>query len=204
VVALLITFPQYLDYSVRLGKDIYLFITGNPYTSGVKEARLENQVPAHLGIIRQSPFFGAGADVADKYISLKYDKSDYEISDLPVTGHLAYFGIVGILVYLIFYAQIIRVMRKVYLFIKFRISKEFLARNRIEIAMIFVSFAFFFKTLIFRPNYLFKEITYDRITINFFAGVMLAAFYRLREKYNDAGSPIENGSFNANKDDNKK
>jgi len=204
IVALLITFPQYLDYSVRLGKDIYLFLTGNPYTSGVREARLENQVPAHLGIIKQSPFFGAGADVADKYISLKYDKSDYEISDLPVTGHLAYFGIVGILVYLVFYAQIIRVMRRLYLFIKPKISKEFLADNRIEIAMMFISFAFFFKTLIFRPNYLFKEISYDRITINFFAGVMLAAFYRLREKYKDARSPIENGPFNADKDDNKK
>ena len=185
VVALLITFPQYLDYSVRLGKDIYLFITGNPYTSGVKEARLENQVPAHLGIISQSPFFGAGADVADKYISLKYDKSDYEISDLPVTGHLAYFGIVGILVYIMFYVQIIKVMRRLYFFVKRKMSAEFLADNRMEIAMMFIAFAFFFKTLIFRPNYLFKEITYDRFTINFFAGVMLAAFYRLRQKYPD-------------------
>ncbi len=204
VVALLITFPQYFDYSVRLGKDIYLFLTGNPYTSGIREARLENQVPAHLSIIRQSPFFGAGADIADNYISLKYDKSDYEISDLPVTGHLAYFGIVGILVYLIFYAQIIRVMRRLYLFIKPKISTEYLAENRIEIAMIFISFAFFFKTLIFRPNYLFKEITYDRFTINFFAGVMLAAFYRLRMKYGDRSSPIENSSLNVGQDDNEK
>ena len=182
VVALLITFPQYLDYSIRLGKDIYLFITGNPYTSGVREARLENQVPAHLGIIRQSPFFGAGADVADKYISLKYDKSDYEISDLPVTGHLAYFGIVGILVYLFFYAQIIKAMRSMYKFLKQRMTIEYLKENRLEIAIMFMAFAFFFKTFIFRPNYLFKEITYDRFTINFFAGAMLAAFYRLREK----------------------
>ena len=193
-VALLISFPQYVDYSVRLGKDIYLFITGNPYTSGLKEARLENQVPAHLGIIRQSPFFGAGADVADKYISLKYDKSDYEISDLPVTGHLAYFGIVGILIYIIFYVQIIKVMRRLYLFIKPKISLRFLSDNRLELAMVFISFAFFFKTLIFRPNYLFKEITYDRFTINFFAGVMLAAFYRLREKYSDAA--ITEDTFN--------
>ena len=190
VVSLLITFPQYLDYSIRLGQDIYLFLTGNPYTSGVKEARLENQVPAHLGIIRQSPFFGAGADVADEYISLKYEKSDYEISDLPVTGHLAYFGIVGILVYIMFYVQIIKAMRKLYLFIKPKMSKEFLAANRMELAMVFISFAFFFKTLIFRPNYLFKEITYDRFTINFFAGVMLAAFYRMREKYKSSETEI--------------
>jgi hypothetical protein len=195
VVTLLITFPQYLDYSIRLGKDIYLFITGNPYTSGVKEARLENQVPAHLGIISQSPFFGAGADVADKYISLKYDKSDYEISDLPVTGHLAYFGIVGILVYLLFYAKIIKAMRQMYLFLKRRISVDYLNKNRIEIAIMFMAFAFFFKTFIFRPNYLFKEITYDRFTINFFAGAMLAAFYRLREKdkeYNSGAGDTEN------------
>jgi len=200
VVTLLITFPQYLDYSIRLGKDIYLFLTGNPYTSGIKEARLENQVPAHLGIIRQSPFFGAGADVADKYISLKYDKSDYEISDLPVTGHLAYFGIVGILVYIFFYAQIIKAMRKIYLFLKPRISSEFLTQNRIETAMIFISFAYFFKTFIFRPNYLFKEITYDRFTINFFAGIMLAAFYRLREKYKNPDTGISDTSLNSSRD----
>ena len=192
-----------MDYSIRLGQDIYLFLTGNPYTSGIREARLENQVPAHLGIIRQSPFFGAGADVADKYISLKYDKSDYEISDLPVTGHLAYFGIVGILIYIIFYIQIIKVMRQLYLFLKSRMTKEFLAQNRIEIAMVFISFAFFFKTLIFRPNYLFKEITYDRFTINFFAGVMLAAFYRMREKYNDTGTEITDDLINSGKDENE-
>jgi len=203
VITLLITFPQYVDYSIRLGQDIYLFLTGNPYTSGIREARLENQVPAHLGIIRQSPFFGAGADVADKYISLKYDKSDYEISDLPVTGHLAYFGIVGILIYIIFYIQIIKVMRQLYLFLKSRMTKEFLAQNRIEIAMVFISFAFFFKTLIFRPNYLFKEITYDRFTINFFAGVMLAAFYRMREKYNDTGTEITDDLINSGKDENE-
>ncbi len=193
--ALLLSFPQYIDYSARLGKDIYLFLIGEPYTSGITEARLDNQVPAHLSIINQAPFFGAGA-VSTRYSSLKYDESDYEISDLPITGHIAYFGIVGILIYLIFYIQIIRVMRRLYLFIKPKISLEFLEQNRLELAMVFISFAFFFKTLIFRPNYLFKEITYDRITINLFAGIMLAAFYRMREKYNDKKNRVTSNSLN--------
>jgi hypothetical protein len=199
-VALLISFPQYVDYSARLGKDIYLFLIGNPYTSGVTEARLDNQVPAHMSIIYQAPFFGAGA-VSDRYSSLKYDESDYEISDLPVTGHIAYFGIVGMLIYILFYVQIIRVMRKLYKFLKPRMSLEFLQQNRLEIGMVFISFAFFFKTLIFRPNYLFKEITYDRITINFFAGIMLAAFYRMREKYNNRESLETSDSFNIKPED---
>lgn len=181
VIALFITFPQYVDYSIRVGKDIYLFIIGEPYTSGKREARLENQVPAHLSIIRQAPFFGAGA-FSDRYASLKFDESDYEISDLPITGHLAYYGIVGILIYCLFYLQIIKVMRKVYLFIKSKSTAEFLKVNRLEIGMVVVAFAFFFKTFIFRPNYLFKEITYDRFTINIMLGLMLAAFYRMRLK----------------------
>ena len=65
-VALLLSFPQYVDYSARLGKDIYLFLIGEPYTSGVTEARLDNQIPAHMSIIYKAPFFGAGA-VSDKY-----------------------------------------------------------------------------------------------------------------------------------------
>lgn len=199
-VALLLSFPQYVDYSARLGKDIYLFLIGEPYTSGVTEARLDNQVPAHMSIIYKAPFFGAGA-VSDKYSSLKYDESDYEISDLPVTGHIAYFGIVGMLIYILFYVQIIRVMRKLYLFLKRKISLEFLEQNRLEIAMVFISFAFFFKTLIFRPNYLFKEITYDRVTINFFAGVMLAAFYRMRVKYNSTDSEDLTDSINTKTED---
>ncbi len=179
---LLVTFPKYIEYAARLGEDIYLIATGQPYTSGEVEARLNNQVPAHLSIIREAPFFGAGASNRD-YVSLKFDETDYDVTDLPITGHIAYFGFLGMALYSILYVLIIRLLIKISRFVKRQMSLDFVMNHQMELIMIVLGFGYFVKSFIFRPNYLFVELAYGRMIFNFFIAMLIAAYYRLRVSY---------------------
>lgn len=151
-----LTFPRYFDLAYRLSDDFYRFATGRVYTSGKQEGRLNNQIPAHFDIIRQVPYFGTGARM-EYYYSMKFEESDYEVADLPLTGHLALFGVAGLLVYMLFYFQFIAIYLRVSRFVKKRMSRVYLQRHRMELAMLFMVFAFLLKTFLFRPNYLLRS-----------------------------------------------
>jgi O-antigen ligase len=168
-----IVFPDYPGLAWRQVQDIWLFITCDAYTSGVVEGRLENQWPAHLALIRERPFFGTGAAFSD-FFSMRFDVSDYEVTDLPITGHLAMYGVVGLAIYSLFYIQFWR-----YLMVGFHNIKNHITQtNEPNIAFFFVVFAWLVKTFFFKPNYLFNELTTGTLLINVYAGLLLAILYR--------------------------
>ncbi len=172
---IVVIFPDYPVLIWRQFQDLWLFITGDAYTSGVVEGRLVNQWPAHLELIKEHPFFGTGADFPD-YFSLRFHPSDYEVTDLPVTGHLAMYGAVGIAVYSLFYIQFWRFVVVGYRRLKSHISQV----REVDVAFFFVVFAWIVKTFLFKPNYLFNELTTGTLMINLYAGLLLAILYRNR------------------------
>lgn len=169
-------FPQYPLLVWRQITDLWLFISGDAYTSGVVEGRLVNQWPAHMAIISQRPWFGTGAGFSD-FFSLRFHPSDYEVTDLPVTGHLAMYGVVGLGIYSLLYFQMWRFTLRTYRIIKAKVSKL----NEIDMALFFVVFSWMVKTFFFKPNYLFNELTTGTLLINLYAGILAALIYRLRK-----------------------
>ncbi|HKK69370.1 MAG TPA: O-antigen ligase family protein, partial [Bacteroidales bacterium] len=173
---MLMVFPEYPRLVWRQVADLWLFITGDAYTSGMVEGRLVNQWPAHLALISQRPWFGTGAGFSD-FFSLRFHPSDYEVTDLPITGHLAMYGVVGLAIYSLFYIQIWRYVVTTYRMIKSRV----LELNDLDIALFFVVFAWMVKTFFFKPNYLFNELTTGTLLINLYAGILAALIYRIRK-----------------------
>jgi O-antigen ligase len=173
---MLIVFPDYPWLVWRQVADLWLFVTGDAYTSGVVEGRLVNQWPAHLALISQRPWFGTGAGFSD-FFSLRFHPSDYEVTDLPVTGHLAMYGVVGLAIYSLLYIQMWRYIANIYRMIKNRIGKV----NDLDIALFFVVFGWIVKTFFFKPNYLFNELTTGTLLINLYAGILAALIYRIRK-----------------------
>jgi hypothetical protein len=166
-------FPEYPGLVWRQVEDLWLFITGDAYTSGVVEGRLINQWPAHLALISQRPFFGTGAGFSD-FFSLRFDPSDYEVTDLPITGHLAMFGFVGLVIYSLLYVQMWRYVIIGYKWLKSRTASV----NELDMAFYFVIFAWMVKAFFFKPNYLFNELTTGTLLINLYAGILAAVLYR--------------------------
>ncbi|HKK69247.1 MAG TPA: hypothetical protein VJ946_13580, partial [Bacteroidales bacterium] len=119
---------------------------------------------------------GTGAAFSD-YFSMRFHPSDYEVTDLPVTGHLAMYGIVGLAVYSLFYIQLWR-----YLIVGYKKFKKHISSvNQLDIAVFLIVFAWTVKTFLFKPNYLFNELTTSPMMINLYAGMLLAVLYRNRE-----------------------
>jgi hypothetical protein len=174
LILMFVIFPDYPGLVWRQVEDVWLFVTGDAYTSGVVEGRLVNQWPAHLALISERPWFGTGASFSD-FFSMRFDPSDYEVTDLPVTGHLAMFGTVGLAVYSLFYFQLWR-----YLIYGFHNLKHQIDRiNPLDLAFFFVVFAWVVKSFLFKPNYLFNELTTGTLMINFYSGILLAIIYRI-------------------------
>ncbi|MFO8000841.1 MAG: O-antigen ligase family protein [Marinilabilia sp.] len=170
---MMFVFPEYPLLVWRQVQDLWLFLTGDAYTSGMVEGRLQNQWPAHLSLISERPLFGTGADFS-RFFSMRFHPSDYEVTDLPITGHLAMYGVVGLAVYSLFYIQFWRYVLKGYRLIKKRLNHF----NELDIAVFFMVFAWMVKTFLFRPNYLFNELTTGTLLINLYAGLLLAVLYR--------------------------
>lgn len=171
-----VVFPEYPRLVWRQVADLWLFISGDAYTSGVVEGRLVNQWPAHLSLINQRPWFGTGAGFSD-FFSLRFHPSDYEVTDLPITGHLAMYGVVGLGIYSLFYFQMWRYLVVTYRIMKTRIQNM----NDLDVAFFFVVFGWMVKTFFFKPNYLFNELTTGTLLINLYAGILTALIYRLRK-----------------------
>jgi hypothetical protein len=169
-------FPEYPSLVWRQIADLWLFITGDAYTSGIVEGRLVNQWPAHMAMISQRPWFGTGAGFSE-FFSLRFHPSDYEVTDLPVTGHLAMYGAVGLGIYSLLYFQMWRYTVVAFREIKRKISKL----NELDIALFFVVFGWMVKTFFFKPNYLFNELTTGTLLINLYAGILAALIYRVRK-----------------------
>lgn len=172
---MLMVFPAYPEIVWRQVEDLWLLLFGDAYTSGVVEGRLVNQWPAHLALISQRPWFGTGAGFSD-FFSMRFHPSDYEVTDLPVTGHLAMYGVVGLSIYSLLYFQMWRYLVVVFRQIKARVSDI----NELDVALFFVVFAWMLKTFLFKPNYLFNELTTGTLLINLYAGILVALIYRLR------------------------
>lgn len=168
-----LVFPDYPQLVWRQVEDLWLFVTGSSYTGGEVEGRLLNQWPAHLALISQRPFFGTGAGFSE-FFSLKFRPSDYEVTDLPITGHLAMYGVVGLLIYSLLYFQMWRYLVVGYKFLKDRIQQI----NELDAAFFFVVFAWMVKTFFFKPNYLFNELTTGTLLINLYAGILMAVLFR--------------------------
>ncbi|WP_462317506.1 hypothetical protein [Marinilabilia sp.] len=166
-------FPEYPQLVWRQVEDLWLLIAGSSYTGGEVEGRLLNQWPAHMALISQRPFFGTGAGFSE-FFSLRFRPSDYEVTDLPVTGHLAMYGAVGLLIYSLLYFQLWRYIVVAYKFFKNRIQQV----NELDLAFFFVVFAWMVKTFFFKPNYLFNELTTGTLLINLYAGILVAILFR--------------------------
>ncbi|MFW5754630.1 MAG: hypothetical protein ACOCV9_07485, partial [Marinilabiliaceae bacterium] len=173
LVLVVLAFPEYPGIVWRQVQDLWLFITGDAYTSGMAEGRLVNQWPAHWAMIVDRPFFGTGVNFS-QFFSMRFHPSDYEVTDLPITGHLAMYGIAGLAVYSLFYIQLWRHVVKGY----HRIKRHFHLFNELDVAVFFVVFAWMVKTFLFRPNYLFNELTTGTLLINLYAGLLLAVLFR--------------------------
>ncbi|MFW6267590.1 MAG: O-antigen ligase family protein [Marinilabiliaceae bacterium] len=173
LVLVVLAFPEYPGIVWRQVQDLWLFITGDAYTSGMVEGRLVNQWPAHWAMIVERPFFGTGVNFS-QFFSMRFHPSDYEVTDLPITGHLAMYGIAGLAVYSLFYIQFWRYVVKGY----HRIKRHFHLFNELDVAIFFVVFAWMVKTFLFRPNYLFNELTTGTLLINLYAGLLLAVLFR--------------------------
>jgi hypothetical protein len=173
---MLMVFPEYPGLVWRQVSDLWLFITGDAYTSGVVEGRLVNQWPAHLALIIQRPWFGTGAGFSE-FFSMRFHPSDYEVTDLPITGHLAMYGVVGLAIYSLLYIQMWRYIVTTYRIVKNRIQEL----NDLDVALFFVVFAWMVKSFFFKPNYLFNELTTGTLLINLYAGILAALIYRIRK-----------------------
>jgi hypothetical protein len=185
---LTLTFPQYVSHSLRLVDDISaLVLDGGLYSEGRIEGRIKNQLPAHLYTINKYPIFGTG--LGRLYEQKEFRVSDYDVTDLSVTGHIAQFGIIGISIYLIFYYLILILLKRVYSRIKK--NSNWILKNHLDYFLVSViAISYLLNVFIFRFDKLFSELSVGRnlIPIILMVGILLAVLSKL----NQAHSPLLN------------
>ena len=173
----MIAFPDYPELVWRQVQDLWLFLTGDAYTSGVVEGRLVNQWPAHWSLIHENPWLGTGSQFSSHF-SLRFQPSDYEVTDLPITGHLAMYGVVGLAIYSLFYIVFWHYLVKGYRWLR-RNARQI---NALDMAFYFVVFAWMIKTFFLDSNYLFNELSTATLLVNVYAGLLLAVLFRSFQK----------------------
>lgn len=78
-------------------------------------------------MIKERPFFGTGMyGYKENNLSKKYDITAYDATDMSITGTLMQYGIIGILIYYLYYVKYYMIIRKLYLMIKRKGRKEIL------------------------------------------------------------------------------
>jgi len=113
--------PSYLGYSKRLINEIYTFGTTGAYEGGRKEGRKVTVLPAQLYMIKERPLLGTGMyGYKENNLSKEYDITAYDTTDVPITGTIMQYGILGMIIYYFYYFKYYKVLRNLYLFFKIK------------------------------------------------------------------------------------
>ena len=177
----LFTFPKYISHGKLIIKDIYgLVLKGGMLTEGRIEGRLVNQLPAHIYTIKKYPIFGTG--LGRLYEQKEFDVSDYDVTDLSVTGHIAQFGLLGIIFYLRYYFIIAVLMKRVFRKIKRNLSSVLSNNNYEYIIGGIIATTYFINRFTFTIDGLFGELTKPglNITVSLMVGVLLAVHSKFK------------------------
>ena len=176
---LMLTFPKYISYSQRLTNDIYsLIFKGGELEEGRVEGRIQNQLPAHLYTITKYPLFGTG--LGRLYEQTEFAVEDYDVTDLPITGHIAQFGIIGISIYMIFYYLIFILIKRVYF--KFKANKYNILKNSLNLFLVsIVAISFLVNKFTFVIDKLFSELTLGKniFPMMIMIGILLSVLSKL-------------------------
>ncbi len=175
-----ITFPNYLDYGARGFSDIASLASGEKYSYGREEGRLRN-LATHLDAIERYPVFGSGLKTTRHWND---QFRDYDVTDLPLTGHLMRFGFVGIAIYSIYYFFLIRIVFKLISFMRKNMFREFYEANKIELIFVIITLIYFIAKFLNFMN-LYIELTTGGFAVAFYAGLMMAAAKRMENWLSD-------------------
>ncbi len=159
-----------VDYLQRAGEmftDTYDSVTTGVNTSGVKEKRFSKDMYFHLELFNKNKVLGVGYN--QKWYT--NGRFAYSASDLPLTGGLAMFGILGTLLYLYFVIGLL----KMYLHLFRKLKKRYVSINFYLFLSIIFSAIVIVKYLI--PFYWFQEIIRPQVLFIYFTFIAMSLSY---------------------------
>ena len=127
VVVLSVSFPKNLNYITNVYKDVFLLVTGRSDTRGVRDYRIAGAGDLILTkqIISENIFFGTGYipiiwkdGVQLKQLGDTFDRALDAGGEMPLYGLFMTKGIIGFLIYLPGLFMILRLVKKILLFLK--------------------------------------------------------------------------------------
>jgi hypothetical protein len=122
IMALSVIAPKYIRYSTAMiNSTIDLIVIGEGQ-EGVKDGRVEGDIPAHLARFHQSPYFGYGYDAA--WYSNKTVEGGLSANDVPITAAIGMFGIVGLIWFSVYYFKIFRILLQTFKILKILYRKN--------------------------------------------------------------------------------
>ena len=145
--------------------------------------RFDVILPNHLSLLFssfQNFFFGEG--FSDIFRENVLTKEDLGIWDMPLTGSLARFGVIGFLIYIAIYVQI---FKEIFIFLKLlkarsvsRIKNPILT----EYAFLIAISSYLITSMIFRTFYITWELTVRMVMVEYFflIGLFIAVVHKVR------------------------
>ena len=186
LLTLSIFMPSYMGFSLRLFSDLYYLGTTGTYETGRQEGRMINSVPAQLYMIEQRPLFGTGPYGYKKHnMSKRFYMSDYDATDVTITGTIMQYGILGMFIYYIFYYKLYLVVKRIYTRLKRKNKFELLTEYKYEFLCSVASISFLIGCLA-RVHNITGELLNNSIIFYTFVGILLACLERINR-----GIPIE-------------
>ncbi|MBI4648425.1 MAG: hypothetical protein HY738_18035 [Bacteroidia bacterium] len=130
-------------------------------------------------MIKQRPIFGTGHSGVN--LSPKFHISDYDVTDLPLLGHLMQYGFLGIFIYIFYYFKIFKVMKELYFAIKRKEKLEIVQKYRFEFIFSICSIVFFTAYFI-RIYGCFIELSnyWDKIETTIYVAILLACLQKFK------------------------
>lgn len=173
-ILIFIFFPKYPIYLYKTYKGTFMEMSGK-VPRGTYQTRTEKELPRQIGAFKTDPFFGYGyKEGAFSYVGPK----SLDLSDIPLLGNLALYGIFGLSLYLYTYVLIYRRIKYVYRRIRSNLTFANLL-NKYEIVLLLVLISYFFSLVFFRLFYFSKELIDGRIYWGFIFSMLFVLANKL-------------------------
>ncbi len=177
-ILIFIFFPDYPIYLYKTYKGTFMEIIGK-VPRGTYQQRTEHEVPIQIAAFKTDPFFGYGY----KKGAFGYEgQKAIQLSDIPLLGNLAVYGIFGFSLYLIVYIFLYRRIKYVHL--RTRSNFKFAnLLNKYELVLLIIFVSYFFSIVFFRLFYFSNELVEGsgRIFFGFVFGMLFGLANKLEK-----------------------
>jgi hypothetical protein len=177
IVLFFIIFPKMAFGIIEIYASTFDELSGKAAV-GSTQTRTIIELPRHLMMIRNNPVFGVG--FRNEWWENYFNTYDWGLTDIPFTGTIALFGILGMMIYYFRFYFLIGAVNKINRLI--RRNRDMLAPYKLDIVVLASLGAYFIVMVSFRLFYIGWELTIDKMQIEL--GICVGLLYGLINKLN--------------------